>query len=349
MAPPHQKRTEVCSADTPTGFESAVAKAASLLRAGELVGLPTETVYGLAANAFDPAAVLRIFELKGRPEHNPIIVHVASFEMARACTQIWPALADKLAQAFWPGPLTLVLPRSARIPDQVTARGGTVGIRWPSHPVFQRVIQECDFPLAAPSANPSNRVSPTTAEHVRKYFNGRLPLIIDGGHCQVGIESTVLDLSVSPPCLLRPGIIGENALRAVTGVLGVKGEHHPGVLKSPGQLRRHYAPKAKLTIVSWKTEVDLRHQAANLAAAEGIPPAEALAACHVIAHTHIPEQAGFGGVYVIPHEPEAFARALYAQMHHCDEAGARMLIIEALPETNEWLAVSDRLKRAAAA
>jgi L-threonylcarbamoyladenylate synthase len=174
-------KAEVLSTHTAALFQVAVKRAAELLRAGEVVALPTETVYGLAANALDARAVARIFEIKGRPANNPIIVHVASLEMARRCVANWPAAAEKLARAFWPGPLTLVLPRANEIPDIVTASGQTVGVRWPSHPFIQAVIRECGFPLAAPSANPSNQISPTNADHVSKGLGGKIPLIVDGG------------------------------------------------------------------------------------------------------------------------------------------------------------------------
>jgi len=229
-------------------FQAAVHRAAELLRAGQVVALPTETVYGLAANALDARAVRRIFEIKGRPAHNPIIVHVADVTMASQCVADWPLLADKLARSFWPGPLTLVLRKAPKIPGEITAGGQTVGVRWPSHPFIQAVIRECNFPLAAPSANPTNRVSPTNVEHVRRYLVDKIPLIVDGGQCQVGIESTVLDLSVLPPRVLRPGMIHEQALLAVTGELEVGPGHDQGSLKSPGLLRKHYSPKAKVII-----------------------------------------------------------------------------------------------------
>ena len=210
-------KTEILSTHTPELFAAAVKHAAELLRAGEVVALPTETVYGLAANALDEKAVAKIFQVKGRPAHNPIIVHVASNEMAARCVQNWPATAEKFSRAFWPGPLTLVLPRAEIIPGIVTAGGATVGVRWPSHPFIQAVIRECDFPLAAPSANVSNQISPTNAEHVRSQLAGKIPLIVDGGQSQVGIESTVLDLSVAPPEILRPGMIHAESLAAVCG------------------------------------------------------------------------------------------------------------------------------------
>lgn len=331
---------ELLPTHTPALFQGAVVRAAELLRAGEVVALPTETVYGLAANALDPSAVERIFQIKGRPAHNPIIVHVASAGMAKRCVAHWPPLAEKLARAFWPGPLTLVLPRAKEIPAVVTAGGPTVGVRWPSHPFIQAVIRACDFPLAAPSANPSNRVSPTTAEHVRKHLGYRIPLIVDGGQSRIGIESTVLDLSESPPRLLRPGMIHEQGLVAVTGRLAVDARHGSGVLKSPGLLRRHYSPRARLVVASWRDQLGLEAQTASFK----VPRAEIC----VIAHTRIPLAADFGRVSVIPHDAEAFARAIYAELHQCDEAGAALIVVEALPDTPEWRPIADRLNKAAA-
>jgi L-threonylcarbamoyladenylate synthase len=321
-------------------FAAAVGEAAELLRAGEVVALPTETVYGLAANACNARAVSRIYEIKGRPAHNPIIVHVADLAMARRCVAEWSSAADKLAVAFWPGPLTMVLSRSKEVPDIVTAGGSTVGVRWPSHPFIQAVIRECGFPLAAPSANPSNGVSPTNAEHVRKELENKLPVIVDGGQSQVGIESTVLDLTCSPPRILRPGIIHEEALLAVLGNVA-DAESQPsdaGALRSPGRLKKHYSPQAKLKVLSWQDDADLRsHLEPDIAHRT-----------HVIAHSQIPSDVGFGSVSVIPHDAEAFARALYAELHRCDEAGAELIVVEAPPPTVEWRAIADRLKRAAA-
>jgi len=333
---------EVLPAHTPALFRSAVRQAADLLRAGQVVALPTETVYGLAANALDAEAVARIYEIKGRPAHNPIIVHVAGLEMARRCVATWPPSADKLAAAFWPGPLTLVLPRSKEIPDAVTAGGTTVGVRCPSHPIIQAVIRECGFPLAAPSANPSNRISPTTADHVRKQLGGKIRCIVDGGPSQVGIESTVLDLTAEPPRVLRPGMIHEGALAAVIGAVRGDARGAPGgeTLRSPGLLRRHYAPRAKLVVLSWRDDADLKSQISNLKSQ--------ISDCHLIAHSRVPSPKGFGRVSLIPHDPEAFARALYAELHRCDEEGAGWIVVEAPPETPEWTAIQDRLKRAGA-
>jgi L-threonylcarbamoyladenylate synthase len=339
---------EILPTHTPALFQAAVKRAAELLRAGEVVALPTETVYGLAANALDEKTVSKIFQIKGRPANNPIIVHVASIEMGKHCVADWPADANKLAKAFWPGPLTLVLPRTKEIPDIVTAGGPTVGVRWPSHPLIQAVIRECGFPLAAPSANLSSQISPTNAEHVRKQLGGRIPLIIDGGQSQVGIESTVLDLTPllrpkkGPPEILRPGMIHAESLAAVCGgeVRSPKSKaqssHFP--LHSPGLLKRHYAPKAKLLVLNWNDETDLKARLAALRVARGT--------CHLIAHSRIPSSIPLANVCVIPHDAEAFARAIYAELHRCDEAGAEWIVVEAPPDLAEWSAIADRLRRA---
>jgi L-threonylcarbamoyladenylate synthase len=336
----HQRGAQILPTDTPELFEAAVSRAAELLRIGEVVALPTETVYGLAANALDPRAVGRIFEIKGRPAHNPIIAHVADLEMARRCVSVWPPVAERLAAAFWPGPLTLVLPRAKEIPGALTAGGPTVGIRWPRHPLIQAVIKRCCFPLAAPSANISNRVSPTTARHVVRQLGHKVRLVVDGGQSQVGIESTVLDLSSEPPRLLRPGMIHRGALLAVTGELAEGSSPGGEPLKSPGLLEKHYATRARLIICAWKNDSELCAQIENRGFSFG--------KTHLIVHTQIPSAQDWGSVNVIPHDAEAFARAIYAQLHECDDAGAELIVVEALPETHEWRALSDRLNRAAA-
>jgi L-threonylcarbamoyladenylate synthase len=336
--------TEIIATNDVSLFETAVARAAELLRAGQLVALPTETVYGLAANAWNAGAVRRIFEVKGRPPHNPIIVHVASLELARRCVSDWPPLAAKLAGAFWPGPLTLVLPRSPEIPDVVTAGGGTVGVRWPNHPFIQAVIRACGFPLAAPSANRSNHISPTNAQHVRKDLAGRIPLIVDGGQSQVGIESTVLDLACSPPRLLRPGMIHIESLLAVTGgsALQTSAPDWSGgagaFLRSPGLLPKHYSPRARLVLLKWRDENDLAAQISTFPIQRD--------KIHVIAHHAIPLRRNFGRVAVIPRDAEAFARAIYAELHQCDEAGAELIIVETPPPGEAWRGIADRLARA---
>jgi L-threonylcarbamoyladenylate synthase len=334
---------EVLATHTPELFQKAVRRAAELLRAGEVVALPTETVYGLAANALDEKAVAQIFQIKGRPANNPVIVHVAASEMAKSCTKNFPPVAGKLAESFWPGPLTLVLPRSKTIPDIVTAGGETVGVRWPSHPFIQAVIRECGFPLAAPSANVSNCVSPTNADHVRTQLARKISLIVDGGQSQVGIESTVLDLTVLPPRILRPGMIHAGSLAAVCGEIQnpeSRIQNLESSLRSPGLMRKHYSPRAKLLILNWQDDAHLQSQLSTFNFQ--------LSTCFVIAHTKIPSGESFADVSVMPHDAEAFARALYAELHRCDEAGAELIVVEAPPETAEWSGIADRLRRAAA-
>jgi L-threonylcarbamoyladenylate synthase len=331
---------EILPTHTPELFEEAVRRAVAELIAGNLVALPTETVYGLAANALKAAAVQRIFEVKGRPPGNPIIVHVHGLPMARQCARHWPASAQALAHAFWPGPLTLIVPRAPGIPDEVTAGGQTVGLRWPAHPFMQAVVRQCGFPLAAPSANLSSRLSPTNAHHVFRQLGDQIPLIVDGGQSQVGIESTVIDVTCDPPRVLRPGMIHDAALLAVTGALARGIGECSTVLKSPGLLAKHYAPRARLMVLTWEDEADL-HRQLDRQAGEA-------QAVQVIAHTRVPAGGPFHGVSVIPHDPEAFARALYGELHRCDASGADLIVMEAVPETVEWTAIADRLRRAAA-
>lgn len=328
---------EILPTHTPALFTVAAKRAAELLRAGEIVALPTETVYGLAANAWNADAVAKIYEAKGRPAHNPIIIHVASAALARSCVTQWPVVAEKLSQAFWPGPLTMVLPKAKEIPGLVTAGGATVGVRWPSHPFIQAVIRACGFPLAAPSANLSNQISPTNAEHVRKQLGERIRLIVDGGQAQVGIESTVIDLTQEPPAVLRPGMIHEESLIAVTGdLISARKKPVGGSLRSPGLLKKHYAPKAALCVLDWQDATDLRSRITHHRART-----------YIIAHTKIPSAEGFAGVSVIPHDAEAYARAIYAELHRCDEGGAELIVVEALPDLPAWRAIADRLRRAA--
>jgi L-threonylcarbamoyladenylate synthase len=341
---------EILPTHTPALFAAAVERAAEALRRGELVGLPTETVYGLAANALDREAVARIYALKGRPAENPIIVHVASRGMARELADEWPALADRLADEFWPGPLTLVVRRSAAIPDVVTAGGDTVGLRWPMHPLMPAVIHLTGFPLAAPSANLANQLSPTCAAHVASQLGDRLALIIDGGDCNVGIESTVVDVTRGSPVILRPGMISEAAIQAAAARLdsgpvlppsAVDREEAPsrsGVLRSPGMLARHYAPRGRLIVWSWTDETEL-HQRLTKA---GIPPETA----RVIAYRQIPLSGRLPHIHVVPDDAEAYARALYGQLHACDDDGAEWIIVEEPPSSPQWEGIRDRLRRA---
>lgn len=314
-----------------------IAEAAALLRAGELVAFPTETVYGLGGNALDPAAVARIYEAKGRPEYNPLIVHLADAAGARALATRWPEPAERLSRRWWPGPLTLVLPRAAGIPDIVTAGGGTVALRVPAHPAAQALLRAAGVPLAAPSANRSGEVSPTTAAHVARGLAGRIPLVLDGGATNVGIESTVLDLSGPMPVLLRPGMISRAELEREIGPVGTPGREPPreGPRPSPGMLERHYAPRAPLRLVPGAQDaVEL----ARAVHARG----ERVGA--VTWGDPLPDA---DDVIRLPPEPEGYARGLYGALHRLDELGVALILAVAPPADARWDAVRDRLRRAA--
>ncbi len=321
--------TEIQPADAP----GALGQAAGLLGQGQLVALPTETVYGLAADARSPGAVARIFKAKGRPAGNPLIVHVDSVEMAKGCVAAWPSAASQLAGAFWPGPLSFVLPKADLIPDIVTAGGPTVAVRCPAHPLMRSVLAKCGFPLAAPSANRSSRVSPTRAEHVVDQLGGHIPLVLDGGACDIGIESTVLDLTGDTPTILRPGIISLGQLQAVIGSVAVaKPPAGDESLKSPGQLQQHYSPQAKLVVCC------------DLATVLG----QVDEATHVIAREPAPATWPSELWHRLPDAAPDFARELYDTLHRCDRLGAETILVQSLPSTDEWAALRDRLNRAGA-
>ena len=249
--------------------------AAEIIRRGGLVGIPTETVYGLGANGLDAEAVSHIFEAKGRPQDNPLILHIADVSwLERYCKDI-PLTAYKLAEAYWPGPMTMILPRKDMVPDAVTAGLDTVGMRCPSHPLCHELIRLADVPIAAPSGNTSGRPSPTTADHMWEDMDGKIDAIVDGGPCSVGVESTIIDLTCTPPRLLRPGGISLEQLRAVLGPVDVD----PAVTrllsagekpKAPGMKYRHYAPKAPVTVVSGDPKTAAEYIAAHAAPADGV-------------------------------------------------------------------------------
>jgi len=218
-------------------------RAAELLRAGRLVAFPTETVYGLGANALDANAVRRIFEAKGRPLTSPLIVHVESIEQARGLASAWPETAEKLARKFWPGPLTIIVPKAAKVPDEVTAGLPSVGLRMPAHPVALELLRAAGIPLAAPSANRFTQLSPTTAEHVRAGWGDAVDMILDGGPCTVGIESTVISLVCARPRILRPGVISRTDIEAVIGPVEVGAG-----AESPGQHPKHYSPRTRVVL-----------------------------------------------------------------------------------------------------
>lgn len=326
--------------DTPDHFEEAIAQAAELLERGDVVAVPTETVYGLAANALDARAVSQIFRIKGRPAINPLIVHVNSVAMARSFAARWPEIAERLATHFWPGPLTLVVPKSPAVPDLVTAGGATVGLRWSKHAVMQALIERCGFPLAAPSANLSGQTSPTEAGHVLASLGTKIPLVIDGGACAVGIESTVVDVTTESPIILRPGMIDAAELARVLDLPIHQQTATSGLLRSPGMLLKHYSPRACLRVWDWSDRQELLEKIA----AAGFQPEDS----HVLALARFDVTVPLARVFVMPQDPSGYARALYRELHRCDHEQARLIILEAPPRTEGWAAIWDRLDRAAA-
>ena len=290
-----------------------VEHAARLIRAGKLVAFPTETVYGLGANALDEAAVERIFAAKGRPRTSPLIVHVDSVEMARTLASRWPDAAETLARRYWPGPLTLVVPKRAEVPDAVTAGLATVGLRMPAHPLALELIRAAGVPIAAPSANRFTELSPTIAEHVPRTL---ADYVLDGGPARVGIESTVLSL-VDRPLLLRPGVIPLPEIEALIGRVEVPGAPEAGPHASPGMHPRHYRPATPLYL---------------LGAGDEAPAGNG-------AWLRIGQE--------MPAGPLEYAAMLYETLHRLDAERVDWIAVERPPETAEWAGVLDRLRRAA--
>ena len=297
-----------------------IQEAARIIREGGLVVFPTETVYGLGANALDANAVRKIYELKGRPATSPLIVHVASVEQAKELAAEWLPEAERLARQYWPGPLTLVVPKKPAIPDEVTAGLPTVGLRMPRHPVALELLRAAGVPIAAPSANRFTQLSPTTAEHVREAFGAETPFLLDGGPCEVGLESTVVAVTREGLEVLRPGMAAlEDAVS--TGVSMEEGEAH----RAPGQHRKHYSPKTRIVLVN---------------------------------RGHLPKEGR--GAYLwrdynavasvrrrMPETPEAYAAEIYKTLHELDKQGLDWIAVEMPPDAVEWAAIQDRLVRAA--
>lgn len=318
--------------------DSVVMKSAGdVINAGGLVAFPTETVYGLGANALNSEAVARIYEAKGRPSRNPLIVHVADIESARKLTTGWTETAERLAERFWAGALTLVLPKSPHIPDIVTGGGGTVAIRVPSHPVAQALLRSAGVPIAAPSANRSNQLSPTLAEHVFKGLNGRIEMILDGGATAGGVESAVLSLVENPPRLLRPGLITPAEIMEVVGSINIgaaqKAQTELSPLLSPGMLARHYAPSTPLTLAQGdgREEVEATLQRGETVAWLTIEP-------------QTPRQNL--QIALMPQDPEGYASRLFAELHRLDVSDVDNIVVAAPPQGEKWMAALDRLRRA---
>jgi L-threonylcarbamoyladenylate synthase len=287
--------------------------AAAIVRRGGLVAFPTETVYGLGANALNREAVLKIYAAKERPATSPLIVHIASPDMVNQVAAEWPLAAQRLAEQFWPGPLTLVVRKAKQVPSEVTAGLETVGIRMPNHPVALELIRRAGVPIAAPSANKFTHVSPTTAEHVRASLGDRIDMILDAGACHVGIESSVLSLAGANPVLLRPGVLTVSELAAIIGPISTHVAETGPVHASPGLHPRHYSPQTPLYLI------------------DGSDP--------------LPE--GRGKILQLPETPAAYAAQLYSALHAADLEHWDWIAIKKPPETPEWAAIRDRLHRAA--
>lgn len=317
-------------------------RAVDLLVAGELVAIPTETVYGLGADAANPAAVGKIFAAKGRPADHPLIVHVAGHDAVGHWAEQVPDFAWELMEAFWPGPLTLILKKQPWVPDAVTGGQATVGLRVPGHPVALELLRRFaavrgdHAGIAAPSANRFGRISPTTAAHVAEELGERVPLILDGGPCPVGIESTIIDCSRGQPVVLRPGHISPAHLAAVLGQ-PPRIETSQGAPRVSGSLEAHYAPSTPLRLVAGERLLDFlnaqRHRGGH---------------CAVLSPNQ-PPQAGMPHAWrLLPADPVGYAHDLYAALRDMDHAGVDLIVVEALPAGAEWAAVADRLRRAAA-
>ena len=312
---------------------AAIDEAATLLRAGRLVAFPTETVYGLGADGLNPEAVARIYAAKGRPTTNPVILHVDGVASARALVSHWPHEAKLLVERFWPGPLTLVLPASEAVPAIVRAGGPSVALRCPAHPVALALIRATGRPLAAPSANRSQHLSPTLAEHVASSLGEAVDLILDGGPTAAGLESTILDLSSGQPRILRPGPVTPAEITAIIGpVVLWEGVAPAGEIQpAPGMAERHYAPRARLELVA---------RGAGLKASVGRVAYVGLGSLPAL-----PE--GVQGI-LLPLDAELVGTRIYALLHELDDEGFERVVMEQPPEDEAWLALRDRLWRASA-
>jgi L-threonylcarbamoyladenylate synthase len=316
---PALRKKQICDNRSVTANREDIREAAEIIRAGDLVVFPTETVYGLGANALNAAAVRKIYALKGRPATSPLIVHVASKEQARELAAEWPEDAERLAREYWPGPLTLVVAKKRVIPDEATAGLSTVGLRVPRHPVALELLREAGVPIAAPSANRFTQLSPTTAQHVREAFGKGTPFLLDGGPCEVGLESTVIAVTHDGLEVLRPGMaLVEDA---AAGAEPAADEAH----RAPGQHNKHYSPRTRVLLVSHGHLPDRGH-GAYLWLKHDAPTVRAIR---------------------MPERPEAYAAQLYSRLHELDREGVDWIAVEFPPETPEWAAIRDRLTRAA--
>ena len=315
-----------------TQISTNLEKAKIILQSDELVAIPTETVYGLAANAFSEDAVKKIFALKNRPAFNPLIVHIASISDLDKIAKNIPPLAMKLAETFWPGPLTLLLEKKAIVPDCVTAGNKTVAVRIPNHPLTLQLLSELSFPLAAPSANPFMSISPTNPQHVKNYFDGKLKMVLDGGPCIDGIESTIIGFRDNQAVLYREGSCEITALEKITGRL-LKPENTATTFEAPGMLKKHYAPKTKLVVTRIVKESIQEHIGKKIGvltftAIEILP--EVYAQKHLSSNNSLKEA----------------ATNLYATLIELDSLGLDVIIAEYMPNQGLGNTINDRLERA---
>jgi L-threonylcarbamoyladenylate synthase len=343
-------RTEVLKVDTQAPDTAAIARAARCLREGGLVAFPTETVYGLGVHALDRPAVLRLFEAKGRPANDPLIVHVTALADAAPLTVGLPAHADRLARTFWPGPLTLIMRRGPAVPDEVTAGLETVAIRVPAHPVARALILASEVPVAAPSANLFSRPSPTSAEHVLQDLDGRIDMVVDGGASDVGVESTVLDLTTDPPVVLRAGAVSLESLRAVVPNIAMAARSAAlagsAPMPSPGLLSKHYSPRAPMVL--YRGAPARARDAVRAAASAAVGAGKRVGVLVIDDDLEafdglVVTVAGIGGG-----RAEDVASRLYAALRELDVAGVDLVLARDFErEDGLWRAVKDRLQRAA--
>jgi L-threonylcarbamoyladenylate synthase len=305
-------------------------EAARLLRRGEPVAIPTETVYGLAANAFDPEAVLRVFAIKGRPSFDPLIVHIGQKEQSNTLVEAVSDEAHALMDRFWPGPLTLVLPKRSSVPDIVTSGLDTVGVRMPAHPLTLRLLRSLDFPLAAPSANPFGYVSPTSAQHVMDRLGDRIPYILDGGPCNVGVESTIIGWEGGRPVVYRAGGVPTERIEEVIGRVG--GASRSAIPLAPGMLAGHYAPRKPVRVgdVPAMLKANTANQVGVISLAKDFG-------------------ASFNEVLSAKGDLHEAARNLFAALRRLDASAAEVIFAEVFPEEGLGRAINDRLQRASAA
>jgi L-threonylcarbamoyladenylate synthase len=350
------RQTRVRTVDREHPEPAAIAEAAMLLRTGRLVVFPTETVYGLGAHALDPVAVAAIFEAKGRPSTDPLIVHIGHARQLDALVRAVPDVARRLAERFWPGPLTLILPKRDVVPDQVTAGLDTVGVRVPSHPVALALLDAAAIPVAAPSANLFSKPSPTRVSHVLADLDGRVDLVLDAGPTAVGVESTVLDLTTPQPLVRRPGGVSIESLRAVVPDVATALQLASGdaAQPSPGQLLRHYAPRARMTLVEGEP-IEVHRRVARevrTRATEGVvvgvlAPQEDVLALRAALDAPASTAAVVFRVYGSRRDPEAAARELFDAIRSLDAEGVGEILAIALEARGIGAAIHDRLVRAA--